>query len=76
MSTIVKEIVVPDDRNVNIQLPADVPVGKAVVTVTVEPKTESPKRPNRLSEVCGLEKGKVWMADDFDAPLEDFKDYM
>jgi DNA-damage-inducible protein J len=21
-------------------------------------------------------EGKVWMADDFDAPLEDFKDYM
>jgi DNA-damage-inducible protein J len=21
-------------------------------------------------------KGKVWMADDFDAPLEDFKEYM
>lgn len=21
-------------------------------------------------------KGKIWIADDFDAPLEDFKDYM
>ncbi|NER51882.1 MAG: DUF2281 domain-containing protein [Symploca sp. SIO1A3] len=25
---------------------------------------------------AGLLKGKVWMSDDFDAPLEDFKDYM
>lgn len=24
----------------------------------------------------GIWKGKVWMADDFDAPLEDMKDYM
>ena len=24
----------------------------------------------------GCMKGKMWMADDFDAPLEDFKDYM
>ncbi len=24
----------------------------------------------------GVLKGKVWMADDFDEPLEDFKDYM
>ncbi len=25
---------------------------------------------------AGLLKGKIWMADDFDAPLEDLKDYM
>ncbi len=24
----------------------------------------------------GAWKGQVWMADDFDAPLDDFKDYM
>ena len=24
----------------------------------------------------GSMKGKIWMADDFDAPLEDFKEYM
>ncbi|XHX80671.1 MAG: DUF2281 domain-containing protein [Stenomitos frigidus ULC029] len=24
----------------------------------------------------GIWKGKIWVADDFDAPLEDFKDYM
>ena len=24
----------------------------------------------------GSMKGKVWMAEDFDAPLEDFKEYM
>ena len=25
---------------------------------------------------AGLLQGKIWMADDFDEPLEDFKDYM
>ena len=25
---------------------------------------------------CGILKGKVWMADGFDEPLEDFKEYM
>ncbi|MFG3817552.1 type II toxin-antitoxin system VapB family antitoxin [Limnothrix redekei] len=25
---------------------------------------------------AGLLKGKIWMADDFDAPLEDFKNYV
>ena len=24
----------------------------------------------------GCAKGQIWMADDFDAPLDDFKDYM
>ena len=24
----------------------------------------------------GIWKGKIWMADDFDEPLEDLKDYM
>ena len=24
----------------------------------------------------GSMKGQIWMADDFDAPLEDFKEYM
>ena len=25
---------------------------------------------------AGNAKGKIWMAEDFDAPLDDFKDYM
>ena len=39
---------------------------------TVE--TATIKRPR--SEFFGILKGKVWMADDFDAPLEEFKEYM
>jgi len=35
--------------------------------------TEKPKQKNRQ---FGRMKGKMWMADDWDAPLEDFKDYM
>jgi len=33
-----------------------------------EPEIKAPKP--------GCMKGKIWMADDFDAPLEDFKEYM
>ncbi|WP_338430197.1 type II toxin-antitoxin system VapB family antitoxin [Synechococcus elongatus] len=32
----------------------------------------SPKKKRQ----AGLLKGKIWMSDDFDAPLEDLKDYM
>ncbi|MCL1842183.1 MAG: DUF2281 domain-containing protein [Defluviitaleaceae bacterium] len=35
---------------------------------------KSNKRP--LSELRGFLKGKVWMADDFNAPLEEMKEYM
>ncbi|MBC8041913.1 MAG: type II toxin-antitoxin system prevent-host-death family antitoxin [Rhizobacter sp.] len=47
--------------------------------------TESGKPVVRVSPVleasmqnrkAGSAKGQVWMSDDFDAPLEDFKDYM
>ncbi|MBQ7158189.1 MAG: DUF2281 domain-containing protein [Treponema sp.] len=33
----------------------------------------SQKKPKRQ---FGLLKGQIWMSDDFDAPLEDFKEYM
>ena len=36
--------------------------------VAEEPVKKSPKP--------GCLKGKIWMADDFDAPLEDLKEYM
>jgi len=36
--------------------------------LTVEPMKRTPK-PDCM-------KGKIWMSDDFDAPLEDFKEYM
>ena len=35
--------------------------------------TEKPQRKNRQ---FGRMKGKMWMADDWDAPLEDFEEYM
>lgn len=33
---------------------------------------EKPKKRNGF----GILKGKIWMSDDFDEPLEDLKDYM
>ena len=29
-----------------------------------------------LKRQAGILKGKIWIADDFDAPLEDLQDYM
>lgn len=33
------------------------------------------KEPGKKRPI-GLMKGKIWISDDFDEPLEDFKDYM
>ena len=30
----------------------------------------------RRAELFGSQKGKIWMSDDFDEPLDDFKEYM
>jgi DNA-damage-inducible protein J len=37
---------------------------------------EPPNRTAKLAFGRGCMKGKIWMADDFDAPLDDFKEYM
>ncbi len=37
---------------------------------------QSPAETPQKKRKAGLLKGKIWMADDFDAPLEDLKDYM
>ena len=34
------------------------------------------RKPSKLPFGRGCMKGKMWMADDFDAPLEDFEEYM
>jgi len=35
-----------------------------------------PIPPRRIPGRFGSGKGKIWMSEDFDAPLEDFKEYM
>ncbi len=39
-------------------------------------KTSSQQKTPKKKRQAGLLKGKIWMSDDFDAPLEEFKDYM
>jgi DNA-damage-inducible protein J len=33
-------------------------------------------KPSKKTPQLGCMKGQIWMADDFDAPLEDFREYM
>ena len=51
---------------------------KAIVTILDEPLSEPIERASTISResMFGCMKGKMHMPDDFDAPLEDFKEYM
>ena len=77
METLKKEITIPADHHVvlDFQLPESIPAGAAEVLLIFQPTTD--KTMARKQRTPGLlaEKG-VYMADDFDAPLEDFADYM
>jgi hypothetical protein len=41
----------------------------------IENYSEQTELPNKKRK-AGLLKGKIWMSDDFDEPLEEFKKYM
>lgn len=32
--------------------------------------------PSQRKDMFGIWQGQIWMADDFDAPLDDFEEYM
>ena len=51
---------------------------KVVITFLepLEENTEREVKKRPRSEVIGLLSGKVWMADDFNEPIEEFKEYM
>ena len=55
-----------------------VPVkGSYTVEITfLEPIKEQKQASTRPPFEYGSMTGKIWIADDFDAPLEDFKEYM
>ena len=58
-------IVIPPDHRVDLRVPADLPEGPAEVIVLITSKAAAPDRRTAL----GMDRGKVHIADDFDAPL-------
>lgn len=75
MNTITKRVTVGRDHHIRIEidLPADFPEGEAEAVVDLKPMATTK---NRLSEIYGKGENKSWMSDDFDAPLDDFAEYM
>jgi hypothetical protein len=71
--TVTQTVEIPANRRLTIEVPREVPPGMAVLTFT--PKAP-PVAERKKERQFGCVKGDYWMADDFDAPLDDFKDYM
>ncbi|MEI6536479.1 MAG: DUF2281 domain-containing protein [Verrucomicrobiaceae bacterium] len=55
-----------------------VPGEEVVITENDKPVAKLARTELKKQWPCkaGSAKGKIWMAPDFDAPLEDFKEYM
>jgi hypothetical protein len=70
--TIEQTLEVPANRRLTIDVPAEIPEGQVVLTITPKATEQEWKKERKF----GCAKGQFWMADDFDEPLEDFKDYM
>ena len=63
-------IEIPDSRRITLEVPPEVPLGRVILTFTPAEAVQ------KKTPVFGCAKGQFRMADDFDEPLEDFKDYM
>jgi len=61
---------IPENHRLTIDVPLEIPAGPVILTFT--PTGTKPIKERGF----GCAKGQFWLADDFDAPLEDFKDYM
>jgi hypothetical protein len=73
--TIGRTIDIPASHWLTIEIPPEVPAGPVILTITPKETAEPDQKKGRVFG-CAKGKGEYWMAEDFDAPLDDFKDYM
>jgi len=51
-------------------------IEELIDSILFEKELEAYKKGEGRGSMAGFLKGKIWMSDDFDEPLDDFKDYM
>lgn len=73
MSTLTVILEPQPDGTLHVPVPEELRNGKVKVVATFE-KVDEKEEP--VGRKAGTLKGPFWMAPDFDAPLEEFKDYM
>ncbi len=74
MSTITTILEASSDGTLHLPLPPELRHGKLKITATVEPASPSNRARAGIWKQLGL--AGFWMSPDFDAPLEDFQEYM
>ena len=75
MITIEETLVVDAEGHATLTLPPSVKPGRHRAVVQIEDEVVIPLEKARVVPKAGSLKG-IWMAPDFDAPLEDFREYM
>ncbi|MDR1872999.1 MAG: DUF2281 domain-containing protein [Deltaproteobacteria bacterium] len=56
MTTILKTIEIPENRRLNLELPADTPTGEVNISLTITPVQHSNTTKRPLSSFCGVFK--------------------
>ena len=72
--TITQTVDIPANRRVFIDVPREVPTGRANIVIQFPISQEA--APTKKVPEFGCAKGQFRMSEDFNEPLEDFKDYM
>lgn len=62
----------PESMQIEVEHYVEFLLSKCSQQAEAEAETEAPRKRRQ----AGILKGKIWMADDFDAPLEDMQEYM
>ena len=70
--TMTQTVEIPASRRLTIEVPHEVPTGWTLVSYTPKAAAQEQKKEREF----GCVKGDYWMAEDFNAPLDDLKDYM
>ena len=76
--TVTQTVDIPANRRVFIDVPREVPTGKTNIVIHFPISQEVRESASTAEKipVFGCAKGQFRMSEDFNEPLEDFKDYM
>jgi hypothetical protein len=72
--SVTQTVDIPASRRLTIEVPREIPSGRAILTFT--PVAERLPVTTKKIPVFGCAKGQFRVSEDFDAPLDDFKEYM
>jgi hypothetical protein len=74
--TIEQTVEIPADGRLTFEIPPQKPASRAHVIIQFPVKEDAHAAQQKKDIGFGCLKGQIKMSDDFDEPLEDFKDYM